>query len=131
MSSTDPIADMLTRIRNAQAGGHDTVGMPHSNLKEQVAQILKKEGYIREYVTTGEVKKTLTLRLKYTAEGEPAIVALRRVSMPGLRRYVKAEKIPLVLGGMGTAIVSTSSGLMTGREARTKRLGGELVCTVW
>lgn len=131
MSSTDPIADMLTRIRNALGGSHETVDIPHSKMKEQIAEILKREGFIREFVVTGETKKTLTIRLKYTAEGEPAIVAIRRQSMPGLRRYVKTDKVPLVLGGMGTAIVSTSSGLMTGREARTKRLGGELICTVW
>lgn len=131
MSATDPIADMLTRIRNALAAGHDSVGIPHSILKEQVAGILKKEGFIADYATEGETKKSMKVRLKYTAEGGPAIVGLRRMSMSGLRRYVKADKIPLVLGGMGTAIISTSSGLMTGREARKKRLGGELVCTVW
>jgi small subunit ribosomal protein S8 len=131
MSAMDPIADMLTRIRNALAAGHDSVGVPHSILKEQVARILKKEGFIADCAIEGEGKKKVNIRLKYTAEGEPAIVGIRRVSMSGLRRYVKADKIPLVLGGMGTAIISTSSGLMTGREARKKRLGGELICTVW
>ncbi len=131
MSATDPIADMLTRIRNALAAGHDSVGVPHSILKEQVARILKKEGYIADYATEGDGKKTMGIRLKYTAEGEPAIVGIRRASMSGLRRYVKADKIPRVLGGMGTAIVSTSSGMMTGYEAHKKRLGGELICTVW
>lgn len=131
MSASDPIADMLTRIRNALAAGHESVGVPHSILKEQVAGILKKEGYIADYATEGDVKKTMRLRLKYTAEGEPAIVGLRRMSVPGFRRYVKSDKIPLVLGGMGTAIMSTSAGLMTGREARQKHLGGELICTVW
>lgn len=131
MSVTDPIADMLTRIRNALAAGHESVSIPHSILKEQIAGILKKEGFIGDCATEGEGKKTIKIRLKYTAEGEPAIVGLRRMSMSGLRRYVKADNMPIVLGGMGTAIVSTSSGLMTGREARKKRLGGELICTVW
>lgn len=131
MSVTDPIADMLTRIRNALSAGRDTVAVPHSILKEQIAGILKKEGYISDCAVGGEGRKTMTIRLKYTAEGESAITGLKRVSMSGLRRYVKADKIPLVLGGMGTAIVSTSAGLMTGREARKKRLGGEFICTVW
>lgn len=131
MSVTDPIADMLTRIRNALAAGRDTVAVPHSILKEQIAGILKREGYISDFAVGGDGRKTITINLKYTAEGEAAITGLKRVSMSGLRRYVKADKIPLVLGGMGIAIVSTSSGLMTGREARKKRLGGELICTVW
>lgn len=131
MSATDPVSDLLTRIRNALAVGHDTVAVPHSRLKEQIVGILKKEGYIADCVTDGDGKKELRIRLKYTAEGAPAIVGLRRVSLPGLRRYVKATEIPRVLGGMGTAILSTSSGLMTGVEARQKNLGGELICTVW
>jgi small subunit ribosomal protein S8 len=131
MSVTDPIADMLNRIRNALSAGRDATVVPHSILKEQIAAILKKEGYIADFAVGDGERKAIVIRLKYTADGESAITGLRRVSMSGLRRYVKADKIPNVLGGMGTAIVSTSSGLMTGREARKKRLGGELVCTVW
>jgi small subunit ribosomal protein S8 len=131
MSVTDPIADMLNRIRNALAAGRDTAVVPHSILKEQIAGILKNEGYVVDFAVSDAGKKAIVIRLKYTADGESVITGLRRMSMSGLRRYVKADKIPKVLGGMGTAIVSTSSGLMTGRDARKKRLGGELVCTVW
>jgi small subunit ribosomal protein S8 len=127
---TDPIADMLTRIRNANQALLTDVEVPHSRLKESVAQILKREGYIAECNVEGKGVKKLKLKLKY--QGRRAVIAgLRRVSSPGLRRYARAHEIPRVLGGMGISIVSTPKGVMTGLEAQKKNLGGELVCFVW
>jgi small subunit ribosomal protein S8 len=123
---------MLTRIRNANSKAHDTVEIPHSNLKGEVARILKKEGYIRDYTTEGHGgKRTLRVYLKYIDEEEPVIQGLKRVSKPGLRQYVGADEIPRVLRGMGIAIMSTSSGILTGKEARKRHVGGEVLCYVW
>ena len=126
----DPISDMLTRIRNATRALLPTVGVPHSKLKESLAGILKREGYISEYIVEGQTIKNMKLRLKY--QGKRSVIeGLRRVSTPGLRRYVGSDEIPRVRGGLGISIVSTSEGLMTGAQARKKNLGGELLCFVW
>jgi small subunit ribosomal protein S8 len=130
MIPTDPISDMLTRIRNAQRAEIPAIELPHSKMKESIAGILKREGYINEVGVEGATMKKLKLRLKY--DGRKGVIeGLRRVSRPGLRRYVGADEIPRVRGGLGTAIVSTSEGLMTGVQARKKNLGGELLCFVW
>lgn len=127
---TDPISDMLTRIRNAHQALLANVELPHSRMKESIAGILKKEGYIADYVVETKLRKTLKLKLKY--QGKKGVIeGLKRVSKPGLRRYVGATEIPRVLGGLGTAIVSTSQGLMSGTQARKNNLGGELLCYVW
>jgi small subunit ribosomal protein S8 len=127
---TDPISDMLTRVRNAQGALLKQVMVPHSRMKESLARILKSEGYLADVAVEGAPKKHLKLTLKYT--GKKGIIAgLQRLSKPGLRRYVGADEIPRVLGGMGIAILSTSRGVMTGVEARKKSLGGELLCQVW
>jgi small subunit ribosomal protein S8 len=127
---TDPIADMLTRIRNANQALLPQVEVSHSKLKESLAHILKREGYIADCSVEGKPIKKIKLMLKY--QGRRGVIAgLRRVSSPGLRRYVRATEIPRVLGGMGTAIVSTPKGVMTGLEAQKQNLGGELVCFVW
>ncbi len=132
MSLSDPIADMLTRVRNAHMAQHEVVEIPYSRMKSEIARILKKEGYIEDYTTEGHGgKRVLRLFLKYTMDMEPAIRGLSRESSPGLRRYVGAKDSPRVLGGMGVAILSTSSGMMTDREARSKKVGGEVVCKVW
>jgi len=126
----DPIADMLTRIRNASRALLPTVVIPHSRLKESVADILKKEGFVAEVAVEGKIPKTIKLRLKY--EGKKSVIeGLKRVSKPGLRNYVGATEIPRVLGGLGVAVVSTSEGLMTGQQCRKKNIGGELLCYVW
>jgi len=132
MSLNDPISDMLTRVRNASAANHVTVDIPHSRLKAEIARILKREGYITDYsVETKGGRSYLRLRLKY-GRGERAVIrGLSRVSRPGLRTYVGSGDIPRVLGGMGVAILSTSRGLLTDREARRSKLGGEVVCYVW
>ena len=127
---TDPISDMLTRIRNAHRALLPALEMPHSKMKESIAKILQREGYIVEYAVEGKTPRKLKLRLKY--EGRKAVIeGLRRVSSPGLRHYVGATDIPRVRGGLGTAILSTSQGLMTGVQARKQNLGGELLCYVW
>mgnify|MGYP000881378133 CR=1 FL=1 len=127
----DPISDMLTRIRNASRALLPTVELPHSRIKESIANILKKEGYIADVAVDGKApKKTIKLKLKY--EGKKNVIeGLKRVSSPGLRRYVGSTEIPRVLGGLGVAVVSTSEGLMTGTQAKKKNLGGELLCYVW
>lgn len=132
MSMTDPIADMLTRIRNACGSKHRRVDMPVSKLKIEVARILKQENFIRDYQTieTEDGRKVLRVRLKYAGDA-PVIRNLQRVSTPGLRRYVGAREIPRVRNGLGVAILSTSQGLMSDREARQKRTGGELLAFVW
>lgn len=126
----DPISDMLTRIRNANRALLPTVDVPHSKLKESLAGILKREGYILDFALEAKPYKTLRLKLKY--QGKRSVIeGLRRVSSPGLRRYVGATAIPRVRGGLGVAVVSTSEGLMSGGQARKKNLGGELLCYVW
>ncbi len=131
MSWSDPIADMLTRIRNAQRAGLKTVDMPGSRLKADIARVLKAEGYIQDYVLTGEPRQALRITLKYTTVNEPVIRGLKRESRPGLRKFFRWAEIPRVLGGSGLAVISTSGGVMSGRNARSNRLGGELICTVW
>ena len=127
---TDPIADMLTRIRNAQRAARPAVDIPHSKMKESIAHILKREGYVSEVGVEGKAVKKLAVKLKY--QGRRGVIeGLKRVSKPGLRNYVGATDIPRVRGGLGIAIVSTPEGLMTGIQARKKNLGGELVCYVW
>ena len=126
----DPISDMLTRIRNANRALLPTVELPHSKIKESIAGILKREGYITDFAVEGKLPKTIKLKLKY--QGKKSIIeGLRRVSTPGLRRYVSATEIPRVRGGLGVAVVSTSEGLLTDVQARRKNLGGELLCYVW
>jgi small subunit ribosomal protein S8 len=134
MTMTDPIADMLTRIRNANTAMKDTVRMPSSKLKENLARLLEREGYIEGFSVspaTSRPGNDLEITLKYAADRTRTIGGLRRVSKPGLRIYAQADKMPRVLGGMGVAVVSTSQGLMTDREARSKRVGGEVLCYVW
>ena len=132
MSMTDPIADMLTRIRNANQVSHTTVEMPSSKLKVQLAKLLKEEGYITDYEVKDEGKfKVLVITLKYDVQNKPIITKLERVSKPGLRNYSKAKNLPKVLGGMGIAVVSTSKGLLTDRNARKENLGGEVLCYVY
>ena len=130
--NADPIADMLTRIRNANALRYETVSMPYSKMKNGIASILKKEGYIMDAVADGEgAKKNLTLTLKYGSAGERVITGLKRISKPGLRVAVEADKLPRVISGLGIAIISTSKGLLTDSEARKAHLGGEVLCYVW
>ena len=132
MSLSDPIADMLVRIRNAQQARHPQVEMPHSRIKSEIARILKAEGYILDYaVEGGPVQKQVRLSLKYTADDTPAITGLQRESKCGLRKYSGATELPRVLRGLGIAIMSTSSGLMTAKDARKRKIGGEIVCSVW
>jgi len=129
---TDPIADMLTRIRNATMARHDRVELPHSKLKEHVANVMKAEGYLADVrASDGEEPKMLTLVLRYGRERQSAIDGLRRVSTPGRRVYVPHDRIARVCSGMGISILSTSRGVMTDREARRQRVGGELLCEVW
>jgi small subunit ribosomal protein S8 len=129
---TDPIADMLTRIRNGALARHDRVEMPHSKLKEHVADVMKSEGYLDDVrVSEGDERKTLTVLLRYGRDRDPAIDGLRRVSTPGRRVYVRHDRIERVCSGMGISILSTSRGVMTDREARRQRVGGELLCEVW
>jgi small subunit ribosomal protein S8 len=134
MTMTDPIADMLTRIRNGNVAMHDTVRMPSSKLKEALAGILQREGYIEGWAVSDDASRpgrTLEINMKYSPERTPTISGLRRVSKPGLRVYTKADRLPRVLGGLGMAVLSTSQGLMTDREARERRMGGEVLCYVW
>lgn len=129
---TDPIADMLTRLRNASLARHDRAEMPHSKLKQRVAEVLKSEGYIDDVrVSDGEGKRTLTIVLRYGRDRGGAIDGVRRVSAPGRRTYVRHDRIPRVRSGMGISILSTSRGVMTDRQAREQRVGGELLCEVW
>jgi small subunit ribosomal protein S8 len=134
MTMTDPIADMLTRIRNGNVAMHDTVRMPSSKLKEALAGILEREGYIEGWDVQddpGRPGRVLEIRMKYMADRTRSISGLRRVSKPGLRVYSKADRLPRVLGGLGVAVLSTSQGLMTDKEARQRRMGGEILCYVW
>jgi small subunit ribosomal protein S8 len=126
----DPISDMLARIRNAQRALLPTVDVPHSKMKESLAGILKREGYINDFGVEGQVPKLIRIKLKY--QGKKSVIeGLRRISTPGLRRYVGATDIPRVRGGLGVAVLSTSEGVMTGTQARKKNIGGELLCYVW
>jgi len=135
MTMTDPIADMLTRVRNGNQAFHDAVTMPYSKLKVGVAEILKQEGYITSYQVDepveGAVGKTLTVTLKYGPQRERSIAGIRRISKPGLRVYAKSTGLPKVLGGLGVAIISTSQGLLTDRQAKQKNVGGEVLAYVW
>jgi small subunit ribosomal protein S8 len=134
MTMTDPIADMLTRIRNANSAQFDTVKMPSSKLKEALAAILEREGFIAGFAVEANADRpapTLEITMKYAADRTRTIAGIKRVSKPGLRIYARADRIPRVLGGIGVAIVSTSHGLMTDREARKRHLGGEVLCYVW
>ena len=135
MTMTDPIADMLTRLRNANQAFHDTTSMPHSKIKVGIAEILQAEGYISGYEVAdpneGEVGKTLKITLKYGQNRERSIAGVRRISKPGLRVYAKSNQLPKVLGGLGIAIISTSQGLLTDRDANSKSVGGEVLAYVW
>lgn len=133
MPVTDSIADMLTRVRNAVSAGHDTVAMPTSGLRVEIARILKDEGYVQKFeiVNTEKPTATLQITLKYGQRRQPVIRGLRRASHPGLRQYVGWREIPRVQGGLGIAVLTTSRGVMTDRRARAERVGGELLCLVW
>jgi small subunit ribosomal protein S8 len=129
---TDPVADMLTRIRNANRAMHDKAEMPTSRMKEEIARILKEEGYIKDYaVRKGESFDTLVIELKFGRNRERVLTDLKRVSKPGRRVYARKDRLPRVLGGLGTAILSTSTGLVTGRTAQERGVGGEVVCFIW
>ena len=133
MAMTDPIADMLTRIRNGVSAEHETVAVPASKMKVEIARILKQEGYIVDYKVEGDTAKdkTITIDLKYGPDNQRVISGLKRISKPGLRVYAKGGNVPRVLNGLGIAIISTSKGLMTDRDARKANLGGEVVAYVW
>ena len=132
MNITDPIADLLTRIRNASQARHATVDVPASNMKKAIAQILVEEGYVKSYTVTEDDKQgVITITLKYTETGAPVITGLRRVSKPGLRIYTSCEDMPKVMKGIGTAIVSTPKGVMTDKQARKENVGGEVLAFVW
>jgi len=131
MYTTDPIADMLTRIRNANQARHETVAIPASKEKIEIARILKEEGFIRSFTTTGDLKKTITVELKYAANNEKVITGIKRISKPGLRVYAQVDSIPRVLNGLGVAIISTSHGIMTDKSARANHVGGEVLAYVW
>ena len=132
MTMTDPVADLLTRLRNANSAHHDSVTLPSSKLKTHIAEILQQEGYIAGWETTdARVGSNLTLQLKYGPNRERSLAGIKRVSKPGLRVYAKSTEIPQVLGGLGVAILSTSSGLLTDREAQKKGVGGEVLAYVW
>ena len=134
MTMTDPIADMLTRLRNGNSAFHDTVDMPHSKLKRHIAEILQQEGYIAGFTVAEATEgpgRVLTLNLKYGPNRERSIAGVRRVSKPGLRVYAKSTSLPKVLGGLGVAIISTSTGLLTDKQANKKGVGGEVLAYVW
>ena len=128
---TDPIADMLTRIRNANVMRHETVTMPSSTMKVRIADILKEEGFITDYAVTGDVKKELTITLKYAEGGVRVISGLKKISKPGLRVNAPADKLPRVLKGLGVAIISTSKGVMSDKKARALGVGGEVIAYIW
>ena len=133
MNMSDPIADMLTRIRNGLHAGKETVTVPYSKMKAEIARILKEEGYISNCTVTGDTAatKAIEIELKYGNNGKKVVSGIKRISKPGLRVYAEADKLPRVLNGLGTAIISTSSGLMTDRDARKANVGGEVVAYVW
>jgi small subunit ribosomal protein S8 len=129
---TDPVADMLTRIRNANIAGHATVDIPASKIKKNIAEILVKEGYIKGYeIVEGETQDTIRVAMKYGPDKAKVITGIKKISKPGLKVYAKADEVPKVLGGLGIAIISTSSGLITDKEARKLGVGGEVICYVW
>lgn len=128
----DPIADLLTRMRNASAAGHEKVDVPHSNLKEGIVEVLKQKGLIKNFRVVKDNKQgMMRIYLKYGTTGQPALKHLKRESRPGLRRYTKADQIPVVRTGFGLAIVSTSQGIMSGEDAKQRKLGGEYICSIW
>ena len=132
MTMTDPVADMLTRIRNANTAGHATVDIPASKIKKNIAEILVKEGYIKGYeVVAGETQDIIRVTMKYGPEKTKVISGIKKISKPGLKVYAKANEVPKVLGGLGIAIISTCSGLITDKEARKLGVGGEVICYVW
>ena len=132
MTMTDPVADMLTRIRNANTAGHATVEIPASKIKKNIAEILVKEGYIKGYeIVEGETQDIIRVTMKYGPEKTKVITGIKKISKPGLKVYAKADDVPKVLGGLGIAIISTSSGLVTDKEARKLGVGGEVICYVW
>jgi small subunit ribosomal protein S8 len=132
MVMTDPIADMLTRIRNGLQARHESVDVPASNLKAEILRVMKAEGYIKNYKVIGEgEKKTIKVFLKYTKEGKPALKGLKRISKPGRRVYGGYDEIPYVMNGLGISVVSTSKGILTDKEARSNRVGGEILCSIW
>ena len=133
MTMTDPVADMLTRIRNANIAGHATVDLPASKIKKNIAEILVKEGYIKGYeIVEGEsVQPVIRVTMKYGPDKAKVITGIKKISKPGLKVYAKADEVPKVLGGLGIAIISTSSGLITDKEARKLGVGGEVICYVW
>ena len=132
MTMTDPVADMLTRIRNANIAGHATVDIPASKIKKNIAEILVKEGYIKGYeIVSGETQDIIRVSMKYGPEKTKVITGIKKISKPGLKVYAKADDVPKVLGGLGIAIISTSSGLVTDKEARKLGVGGEVICYVW
>ena len=132
MTMTDPIADLLTRIRNALKAKHVKMDIPFSKMKLEIAKILKEEGYIKDFKAIEDPKQgMLEISLRYTREGKPAITGLQRISRPGRRVYCDKNEIPYVLGGYGVAILSTSQGIMTGKQSKIKRIGGEVLCSVW
>ena len=132
MTMTDPIADMLTRIRNANTAGHDTVDIPASKMKKSIVEILKDEGYIKDYeIIDDNIQGTIRVTLKYGANKEHVISGLKKISKPGLKVYAKKHEIPKVLGGLGIAIISTSNGIISDKEARKLGVGGEVICYVW
>lgn len=131
MAFTDPIADMFTRIRNAVGAKHDSVVVPSSKEKVEIVKLLKQEGYINDFVVDGDLKKNIVITLKYGAHGEKVISGIKRISKPGLRVYAQAAKMPRVLNGLGIAIISTSQGIMTGAQAKARKIGGEVIAYVW
>ena len=132
MQITDVVADMLTRIRNANTAGHATVDIPSSKIKKNIAEILLKEGYIKGYeIVSGETQDTIRVTMKYGPEKTKVITGIKKISKPGLKVYAKADEVPKVLGGLGIAIISTSNGLVTDKEARKLGVGGEVICYVW
>ena len=132
MVINDPIADMLTRIRNAQVARHDTVTMPASNMKKSIAKLMQNEGFIKSYeVIDDGLQGEIKITLKYLDKKQPVIVGLKRISKPGLRVYASCDELPKVLGGLGVAIISTSRGVMTDKAARKQNLGGEVLCYIW
>lgn len=131
MNITDPIADMLTRIRNAQQARHESVVVPASRMKAEIARILKAEGFIRDYELPQQPERDIKIQLRYSGKRVPVVTGLKRISKPGLRVYVKSKEMPRILGGLGIAIVSTPQGIMTANEAKRANVGGEILCYVW
>ena len=129
--TSDPISDMLTRIRNALKAGLPSIELPGSRIKGEILRVMKEEGYITNFTMTNGVPRVLSVELKYNDDADPAIRGLKRESKPGLRKFCGVQDIPVVLGGLGIAVLSTSGGILSGKEARKRKLGGELICTIW